>query len=140
MTQRKKSTINRKPRNRFLHCTSHSLYNTTMVAHPLQSQELMELQQSFLYSKYIKLIGWTIITINNIRMFYKKIPLAGGFLKIQRPRHLPPLSQLAPILKEYHVGTIAIEPHPKENLAAYKHWCKEVSKYCKVLRSSYRVR
>jgi lipid II:glycine glycyltransferase (peptidoglycan interpeptide bridge formation enzyme) len=97
----------------------------------------MELQQSPLYSKYIQLLGWKIIRIENTRMFYKNIPLAGGLLKIQRPLHLPPLAELAPVLKEYSIRIVAIEPHPKENITAYKRWCAGVAKHCKVVRSSY---
>ena len=87
----------------------------------------MELQQSPLYSKYIQLLGWKIIRIGNTRMFYKNIPLAGGLLKIQRPPHLPPLTGLTPVLKEYRIRSVAIEPHPKENIAAYKRWCADLA-------------
>ncbi len=97
----------------------------------------MELQQSPLYGKYIHSLGWTIIRVGNVQMFYKHIPLAGGLLKIQRPLQLPPVRQLIPILKEYHVRTVAIEPHPKENVAAYKRWCTQIARRCRVLRSSY---
>ena len=97
----------------------------------------MELQQSPLYSKYIQILGWKIIRMGNVRMFYKHIPLVGGLLKIQRPRHFPKPSLLIPIIKTYRVRTVAIEPHPKENLTAYKRWCKELSTHCKVVRSSY---
>jgi len=94
----------------------------------------MELQQSSLYSKYIKALGWTIITIGSVRIFYKRIPFAGGLLKIQRPRSLPDITS---IIKTYHVKTVAIEPHPKQDIQSYKRWYTKVSKYCRVVRSSY---
>ncbi len=97
----------------------------------------MELQQSPLYAKYIRTLGWKIIRIGSVRMFYKHILLAGGLLKIQRPRHLPPVGQLVPLLTEYRIRTVAIEPHPKEHLSPYKRWCTGIAKYCKVVRSSY---
>lgn len=97
----------------------------------------MEFQQSPIYAKYIQSLGWTIITIDDVRMFYKKIPFAGGLLKIQRPRRFMKPSLLIPIIKNYRVRTVAIEPHPKENLTVYKRWCNTISKYCKVIRSSY---
>jgi hypothetical protein len=97
----------------------------------------MELQQSPLYATYIHSLGWTILRVGRVQMFFKHIPLVGGLLKIQRPRHLPPIKQLIPILKKYHVRTVAIEPHPKENLTVYKRWCKQITKHCKVIRSSY---
>lgn len=97
----------------------------------------MELQQSSLYAKYIKALGWKIITLKRTNMFYKHIPLAGGLLKIQRPHQLPKPSLLIPIIKTNGIKTVAIEPHPKENLIIYRQWCKNISKYCKVIRSSY---
>lgn len=94
----------------------------------------MELQQSSLYAKYIKILGWDIITVDNVRMFYKHIPLAGGLLKIQRPKTLPHITD---IIHTYHVKTVAIEPHPKQDIRSYKQWCARVSKHCRVVRSSY---
>ncbi len=94
----------------------------------------MELQQSPLYAKYIDLLGWKIIRSGNTRMFYKHIPLAGGLLKIQRPKTLPYITE---IIRTYRVKTVAIEPHPKEKLGSYKRWCTEVAKHCTVVRSNY---
>jgi len=94
----------------------------------------MEFQQSPIYAKYIESLGWTILRIGTVRMFYKHIPVTGGLLKIQRPKTLPDITE---ILRTYRVKTVAIEPHPKENLGSYKRWCAGVSKHCKVVRSSY---
>lgn len=94
----------------------------------------MELQQSPLYAKYIAALGWHVLTVNNVRMFFRQIPLAGGLLKIQRPRTLPDITG---IVREYHVKTVAVEPHPKQDLAAYKRWCGSVGKHCRVVCSSY---
>lgn len=94
----------------------------------------MEFQQSPLYAKYIAALGWHILTVNNVRMFFKQIPLAGGLLKIQRPTTLPYITE---IIRQYHVKTVAVEPHPKQDLAAYKKWCASVGKHCRVVRSSY---
>jgi len=94
----------------------------------------MELQQSPLYAKYITVLGWHVLTVNNVRMFFKHIPLAGGLLKIQRPRTLP---YITGIIRQYHVKTVAVEPHPKQDLTAYKRWCASVGKHCRVVRSSY---
>lgn len=97
----------------------------------------MELQQSPLYAEYIDKLGWKIVRTDGARMFYRHIPLMGGLLKIQRPPHLPRISKLLPILKENRVRTVAIEPHPKEDLRKYKRWCATVAKHCALVRSSY---
>ncbi len=90
----------------------------------------MELQQSALYSKYIAALNWQIITVDGVRMFYKKIPLLGGLLKIQRPQRLPDIASLAIPIK-----TVAIEPIKNQNLRAYKNWCKKIP--FRVVRSDY---
>lgn len=97
----------------------------------------MELQQSPLYAKYIRALGWKILRVGRVQMFYKRIPLVGGLLKIQRPRHFPKPSLLIPIIKTHRIRTVAIEPYPKEHLGEYKRWCTNIAKHCKVVRSSY---
>lgn len=94
----------------------------------------MEFQQSPIYAKYIESLGWTILRADGARMFYKNIPLAGGLLKIQRPKTLPDITD---IIHTYHVKTVAIEPHPTQDIRSYKRWCARVPKHCKVIRSSY---
>jgi lipid II:glycine glycyltransferase (peptidoglycan interpeptide bridge formation enzyme) len=94
----------------------------------------MELQQSPIYAKYIESLGWTILRVGNVRMFYRKIPFTGGLLKIQRPKKLPNVTAL---VQKYRITTVAIEPHPKQDLPAYKKWCSSVGKHCRVVRSSY---
>lgn len=94
----------------------------------------MELQQSSLYATYIKILGWDIITVDNVRMFFRHIPITGGLLKIQRPKTLPDITD---IIRTHHVKTVAIEPHPKQDIRTYKEWCTRVSRYCTVVRSSY---
>ena len=97
----------------------------------------MELQQSPLYGKYIAALGWQVIKLDGVQMFYRKIPLMGGILKIQRPKRLPAPQLLKKIVKEYHVSSVAIEPNEKENIRTYKTWVAHVSEYCKVVRSGY---
>lgn len=94
----------------------------------------MELQQSPIYSKYIASLKWHIITVDGVRMFYKKIPFMGGLLKIQRPNRLP---DIVPLMKKYAIKTVAIEPIEKQSLPEYKKWVTRVSKYCRVVRSGY---
>lgn len=97
----------------------------------------MEFQQSPLYAKYIEALHWKVITLDGVHLFYKKIPLLGGLLKIQRPLHLPVPRKLIKLISEYSVKTVAIEPIQKQNVSAYKKWIISVSKYCRVVRSAY---
>lgn len=90
----------------------------------------MELQQSPLYAKYISALKWQIVNVDGVRMFYKKIPLLGGLLKIQRPKKLP---HIPPI----DIKTIAIEPIEHQNIAAYKKWVTSLEKKYHVVRSGY---
>lgn len=90
----------------------------------------MELQQSPLYAKYITALKWQIITVDGVRMFYKKIPFMGGLLKIQRPKTLPHIPAI-------DVSTIAIEPVKNQNIAAYKKWVSAHEKKYRVVRSEY---
>jgi len=94
----------------------------------------MELQQSPIYAKYIESLGWTILRVDGVQMFYKKIPLTGGLLKIQRPKKLPKITDL---VQQYRIKTVAIEPHPTQDISTYKRWCTSLGKYCRVVRSSY---
>lgn len=97
----------------------------------------MELQQSPLYGTYITALKWTVIRVDGVQMFYKKIPFMGGLLKIQRPDHLPSLRRLRSVIATYGVRTVAIEPNQKQNIAAYRSWSHTLGKYCKVVYSSY---
>jgi lipid II:glycine glycyltransferase (peptidoglycan interpeptide bridge formation enzyme) len=97
----------------------------------------MELQQSSLYAKYIEALKWTVIKTDGVQMFYKHIPFTGGILKIQRPKKLPPISMLVPIIHRYKISSIAIEPDQKQNLTTYKTWCEKLGKICRVSRSNF---
>ncbi len=90
----------------------------------------MELQQSSIYAKYIASLKWKIITVDGVRMFYKKIPFMGGLLKIQRPKNLPHMPAL-------DIKTIAIEPEKNQNVTAYKKWVAAHEKKYRVVRSEY---
>lgn len=94
----------------------------------------MEFQQSLLYAKYITALKWQVMTVDGVRMFYKKIPLMGGLLKIQRPAKLPDVTTL---IRKYRIKTVAIDPRQNQNLTEYKRWCTRLSKHCRVVRSGY---
>lgn len=94
----------------------------------------MELQQSPLYAKYIASLNWKIITVDGVRMFYKKIPFVGGILKIQRPDKLPNITKLVTGLR---IKTVAIDPIEKQNVSEYKRWVKKLNSFCRVVRSGY---
>lgn len=100
----------------------------------LTDEKMMEFQQSSLYARYIEALHWTIIKHQGIQMFYKRIPIMGGLLKIQRPSVLP---DLRAIIKEYNVKTIAVEPTKTQEMRIYKKWVNGHSRYCRVVRSVY---
>ncbi len=97
----------------------------------------MELQQSSLYAQYIEALKWTIIKVDGTQMFYRHIPFTGGILKIQRPKKLPSIVKLIPIIHQYNIRSIAIEPDQKQSLSTYRAWCQKLEKYCRVTRSNF---
>lgn len=103
----------------------------------LAVEKIMEFQQSPLYAKYIEALHWDVLHVDNVQMFYKKIPFMGGLLKIQRPYILPPVSKLKKLITTYSVKTLAIEPIPLQNVRLYKKWVVAVSAYCRIVRSEY---
>lgn len=94
----------------------------------------MELQQSPLYAKYITSLKWQVLEADGVRMFYRRFPLVGGLLKIQRPQKLPSVEKL---VEKYRINTVAIEPTQKQNMKEYRSWCKRLAKHCRVVRSNY---
>lgn len=82
----------------------------------------MELQQSPIYKTYIEHLGWTVVVLDAVQIFIKRIPLYGVLAKIQRPEQLPYIPKLVPLLKSYHVQKVVIEPTHQtdpDDLTAY---------------------
>ncbi len=97
----------------------------------------MELQQSPLYATYIASLKWEIITLDSVRMFYKRIPFMGGLLKIQRPPRLPNPRKLIAIIDTLNIKTVAIEPAQDQPMNPYKKWAARVGKHARISCSEY---
>lgn len=97
----------------------------------------MELQQSPEYARYVTSLGWTVITIDGIQVFFRHIPIAGVIAKIQRPGHLPFIPTLIPELKKHHVKTIAIEPIQNEDPAQFSSYVKTLRRWFRIYPSNF---
>ena len=91
----------------------------------------MHLQQSLFYKKYILSLGWDVIKIDGVYMFYRRFFLLGAFAKIQRMKKLPRLEKLIPILKKLRVKTIIVEAEYTMDQKKFRAWCQKLSKFFK---------
>ncbi len=82
----------------------------------------MEIQQSPLYTSYIKRLGWQVEEVDGSNLFIKRFPLYGGFAKLQRSTKLPKVDRLLPILKKYRVKRLAVEPDSSVDQHAFSEW------------------
>lgn len=89
----------------------------------------MELQQSSLYRQYIERLGWTVVDVDGVQIFIKRIPLYGVLAKIQRPSHLPYIPVLVPILKMHNVQKVVLEPTADTNQTTYQTYTQSLAKF-----------
>ncbi len=89
----------------------------------------MYLHQSSLYKKYILSLRWNAETVDGSYVYYKKFPLLGGFVKIQRPKKLPAISKLVPFLHNIGVNKISVEPEYSMDRKKFSAWCRKLSKH-----------
>lgn len=97
----------------------------------------MELQQSPLYKKYIQALHWTVVTIDGVNIWIKKIPILGTLAKIQRPETLPYLPKLIPLLKSYHVRTVVAEGSIGQSQEEFMTWVDGLSKFFRISKETY---
>lgn len=100
-------------------------------------KKIMELQQSPLYAQYIKSLGWTVATVDGINIFIRPIPFMGGLAKIQRPQHLPETKKLIPLLKNFHIRTLAVEATETTNQQKFSRWCQELRPFVHIGTSPF---
>jgi len=93
---------------------------------------IVELQQSSLYKTYIEQLGWTVVSLDGVNIFIKKIPLLGFIAKIQRPHILPYIPKLIPVLRKYHVKKIIVEPTKETDPHEFQTYCVSVSKFISI--------
>ncbi len=92
----------------------------------------MELQQSPLYAKYIKSLGWIVEEINGEYVYIKKLLFLKSLLKIQRVSKLPSHKHLLRLVNRYNIGTIAIEPDSAISSSKLSSWLKLIPPNIKI--------
>lgn len=97
----------------------------------------MEIQQSALYASYIRSLGWTVETLDGSYIFIKPFPVVGGLAKIQRVTRLPKLNTLLPILRKYHVRSLAIEPDSRMKQGTFTRWCRTAARSIRLNRDPF---
>jgi len=97
----------------------------------------MEIQQTPPYARYIRSLGWEILSVETNNIFIKKLPLIGTYAKIQRPTKLPYLPHLIPLLRKYGVTTLAVEPSENCTQSDFSFWTRSVSKFFRIPKSPF---
>jgi lipid II:glycine glycyltransferase (peptidoglycan interpeptide bridge formation enzyme) len=97
----------------------------------------MELQQSSPYKKYITQLHWTVLTLDGVNIFVKKIPFMGVIAKIQRPITLPYIPKLIPFLKKHQVSRIIVEPTMDTDQTIFHGYMHSLSKFFTIHAESF---
>lgn len=71
----------------------------------------MDLRQTRQWGKYLSQIGWTVLKVDHLQVYIKKIPaLECSVIKIQRPPNPVPLGQINQLAKKYRALFVILEP------------------------------
>jgi lipid II:glycine glycyltransferase (peptidoglycan interpeptide bridge formation enzyme) len=70
---------------------------------------MIDIRQSVHYANYMARSGWKVISAAGIYYYFKKIPLLGNVLKLQRPEEIR-IKKIKELTKTYHVFYVIIEP------------------------------
>ncbi|MCJ7826511.1 hypothetical protein MUP56_02755, partial [Patescibacteria group bacterium] len=97
----------------------------------------MEIQQSPLYKKYIEALHWTVVSLEGVNIWIKKIPILGTMAKIQRPEVLPYLPKLIQLLKNHNVRTVIVESSINYSQEEFSAWVNGLSKFFRISKESY---
>jgi lipid II:glycine glycyltransferase (peptidoglycan interpeptide bridge formation enzyme) len=97
----------------------------------------MELQQSSLYRAYIQKLGWSILTVDDVAIFYRTLPLIGTMAKIQRPGQLPYIPHLIIELQKLKATTLVLEAAADTNPTEWERWTTSLSKFFRIITSPY---
>src|SRR3989344_1688008 len=92
----------------------------------------MEIQQSSLYKMYIQSLGWQVVSLDGSNVFIRRFPFVGSLAKIHRPTKLPNLTKLVPVLKQYNVRTLAVEPDRRVAQIQLRAWCKRIGRHVRL--------
>lgn len=78
-----------------------------------------------------------VVTVNGVHVFIRRFPIFGGLAKIQRSQKLPDLKKLLPVLREYRVHTIAVEPEYTMDQTLFRKWCRTLSRHVRLNRTPF---
>ena len=70
---------------------------------------MTDIRQSVNYAHFLKTQGWIVERINNVNYFFKKLPIVGSILKIQRPNGID-FKIIKKLEKKHRVFKTIIEP------------------------------
>lgn len=96
-----------------------------------------EIQQSREYYRYLQALGWTITMIGDDALFSRQIPFYGILVKIQRPKTLPYIPMLIPILKKLHAKAVSVEPAAHTSQEEFTTWFNTLKKFFPVITSPF---
>jgi lipid II:glycine glycyltransferase (peptidoglycan interpeptide bridge formation enzyme) len=97
----------------------------------------MEMQQSPLYAKYIRSLGWKVEILDGTFIYIKPFWLVGGIAKIQRCIKLPDRKKLLRLLQSYGVRTLVIEPDSRVRQTDLTRWTNTMAKDMTVNKDPY---
>lgn len=70
----------------------------------------MDIRQTPEYTQYLKLLGWETVKINGGQIFFRKFPLIGSVIKVQRTKPPIPFMDIERIAKKVRAFQITIDP------------------------------
>ncbi len=76
---------------------------------------MVDLRQTPQYACYMDAIGWKVIWEDGVKYFFKKVPLLGYVMKLQRPEEIH-LNDIVKLASQYKCFSIIVEP--KDDLQA----------------------
>ncbi len=72
---------------------------------------MVDLRQSVNYAKYMRSEGWVVRRIAETNYFIRRLPIIGGFLKLQRPERID-FEMVDKLSRKCGVFDVIIEPNP----------------------------
>jgi lipid II:glycine glycyltransferase (peptidoglycan interpeptide bridge formation enzyme) len=80
---------------------------------------MIDLRQTKKYAEYMQATGWGVEKNADFFTYYKKVPVLGYFIKIQRPGEVSK-KQIDSIIKKYKPFQMVIEPKNKQQVPLLK--------------------
>ena len=90
-----------------------------------------------MYADFIKLLGWQIVSIDGVNIFFKHFPFLGGMAKMHRPEKLPDIKKLSAILKEYKIRSVSVEPDSSVEQKKFTVWIKKLAKNITINKTNF---